>query len=463
MSTLWQKIPIFVINLRSRKDRKNYVKKHLKKNGLINFEFYLTNRHENPAMGCLESHLNVIQIAKKRKLKKIWIMEDDVVFTKNILQFPNYPPEEKWDMLYPGANVTNLLKKEVYEKWNQVTCLTTHSYIITEKMYDNLIKLINQNLNKQIDVIYNEIVHEKYIALSHYPNLINQLPDYSDIEGKYVTYNLRNGIDDNLNESIKEAEYEKVDGNIILKLEHYDDKDLPNVSVVILTGNRRNFIDIFYYYAQNFDYPKNKLEFLFIDDGQEKISDIMLRDKRFKHIHCNTKDGSRVPIFQKRDLGVKMALHDYIIFCDDDDFYPPSTVKARINTLLTYEKDGIECVGCNKIGLYDLNTGNSMVTSGKDISEASLGFTKKFWKEQGFTITCNGGEGISFIKNRHHKVLRVPYCFVLIAITHKTNVTNNLRAVENKYEKNKQTDYFDEFPLFIQEKLLKIKKNKIDF
>ena len=53
MISEWEKIPIIIINLRNRKDRKNYVKKHLKKNGLRNFEFYLTNRHEKPVIGCL--------------------------------------------------------------------------------------------------------------------------------------------------------------------------------------------------------------------------------------------------------------------------------------------------------------------------------------------------------------------------------------------------------------------------
>ena len=44
-----------------------------------------------------------------------------------------------------------------------------------------------------------------------------------------------------------EAKTEKINGDIILKLEHLVVEDLPNVSVVILTGNRRKFIDIFYY------------------------------------------------------------------------------------------------------------------------------------------------------------------------------------------------------------------------
>ena len=72
----------------------------------------------------------------------------------------------------------------------------------------------------------------------------------------------------------------------------------------------------------------------------------------------------------------------------------------------------------------------------------------------------NGGEEMSFIKNRHKKVIRIPYCFVLIAITHKENITGELRKLENKYEENKQSNYFDDIPIFIQEKLLKIKNGK---
>lgn len=458
---IWQTIPVFIINLKTRKDRKKYIKKHLKKNGLTKFEFYNTRRHENPVIGCLESHLEVIKIAKKRKLKKVWIMEDDALFTKHINNFPEYPSEEKWDMLYPGANVSIVYNKNKINNWNKVSCLAAHSYIIKKDMYDILIKLLNEKKGEPVDVVYEKYIHQKkYVTLSHYPNLVEQLPDYSDIERKKVNYCLKNGIDDNMNYMIKKAKYEIKNGNIILKLKYFEDNELPNVSIVILTGNRRDFIDIFYYYAINFDYPKEKIEFLFLDDGNENISDIIQRDSRFKHVKLNVKGGGRVPLSQKRNIGVELSKNEYILFCDDDDYYPPSTVKARINTLLTYKEEGIECVCCTKIGLYDLNTNNSITSSGRDISEASLGFTKSFWKKQKFDTKVSGSEGMTLIKGRYEKVLSIPYSFVLIGITHNKNYTNDLRKVNESYSTEEQSNYFDDIPLFIQDKLLKIKNKK---
>lgn len=456
----WNKIPKVIINLRERKDRKLYMKKHLKKIGIDKYKFYITKRHQNPVKGCLESHINIIKMAKEKQWNCVWILEDDCVFKQKIKDFPIIPPLNKWDMLYPGANVKELLKKEYFNKWNRVCCLTTHSYIVKKEMYDILIEIINNNLEKPIDVIYSDIVHKTKIALSHYPNLVEQLPDYSEIEGKFVSYKFRNGIDDNMINILKNPNVEKKDGNIILKLNYIKENDLPNVSVIILTGNRKKFIDIFYYYAQWFDYPRHKLEFLFLDDGQEDISDIMKKDERFQHIKLTTKDKSRIPLSQKRNLGVEMAKYEYIVFCDDDDYYPPSSIKARINALLTYEKDGIECVCCSKLGLYDLTTGNSSCSSGNDIGEASLGFKKSFWRKQKFDLKYIGGEGMSLIKDRYHQVMQLPYSFVLIAITHSCNFTEDLRNIKNKYKENEQSNYFNDFPLLIQQKLLKIKKSR---
>ena len=71
---------------------------------------------------------------------------------------------------------------------------------------------------------------------------------------------------------------------------------------------------------------------------------------------------------------------------DDDDYYPPESVLARVKLLLKYYKQGIRCVGCCQIGVYNIVENYSYLMDCKFPSEASLAYTKSFWNENPFSI-----------------------------------------------------------------------------
>ena len=72
-----QNIKTVCINLKSRKDRKN----KMKKNNLANFSFYHTTLHKNPKRGCINSHLSVIRdVWKEEDDDFVFIIEDDLKF-----------------------------------------------------------------------------------------------------------------------------------------------------------------------------------------------------------------------------------------------------------------------------------------------------------------------------------------------------------------------------------------------
>lgn len=52
-------------------------------------------------------------------------------------------------------------------------------------------------------------------------------------------------------------------------------KNRPFVSVVTATYNRRRFIPQLLKYYSYQTYPKSKLEFIILDDGEDKIKDIV--------------------------------------------------------------------------------------------------------------------------------------------------------------------------------------------
>jgi hypothetical protein len=117
---------------------------------------------------------------------------------------------------------------------------------------------------------------------------------------------------------------------------------------------------------------------------------------------------------------------------DDDDYYPPETLIARVKPLIGYK--GVNCVGCSRVGVYDIVNDKSYISSDGHISlsEASMAYTKKFWEEQNFDPGCERGEYRSFIMNRLDQILDMPYIFVICATNHGRNFTPRTEWLEEK-------------------------------
>ena len=76
---------------------------------------------------------------------------------------------------------------------------------------------------------------------------------------------------------------------------------------------------------------------------------------------------------------MKYASHDILVNMDDDDFYMPHSIKARVKLLLTYPK--INMVGSGIICCYDTMIKRFYLAgSKKTLSEATMCFTRDFWK-----------------------------------------------------------------------------------
>ena len=245
---------------------------------------------------------------------------------------------------------------------------------------------------------------------------------------------------------IEEAET-CLDNNFTLKLDGISEEQLPNLSLITPTGNRRKIFSLPIRNFQSFLYPKDKIEWIILDDGKEDIEDLIPKDNRINYIKINT--DKRISIGKKRNLAVKMAKYNYIAFMDDDDYYPPESLLARIKVLLKYNK---KCVGCNAVGNYNLNNNHSTLASdGKMyLCEASMAFEKKFWQERPFNDEDNVAEFKYFQHHRQDEMISIPFQFVMIALTHNSNLTGNTRnynQFNDWYQKNKK-EYTDLFKFF---------------
>lgn len=125
-------------------------------------------------------------------------------------------------------------------------------------------------------------------------------------------------------------------------------KSLPFVSICTPTFNRRPFFPILFECFKNQTYPKNRMEWIIVDDGTDKIGDLI--------------DDADIPqilyfyLPQKMSLGAKRNfMHtktkgDIIVYMDDDDYYPPERVIHAVERLMS--SPTALCAGSSELYIY---------------------------------------------------------------------------------------------------------------
>jgi GR25 family glycosyltransferase involved in LPS biosynthesis len=139
---------VIYINLEKRKDRKVEMEQELNRMG-IKAERFDAIEHEYGLIGCLESHLEVLKMAKRRKYKNVLVLEDDFEFLVTPEQLKSelkaVLTSTQYDVLMLGYNIqkstsfnSQLLKIQ--------EASTASAYIVHHSFYDSLISLYTSSL-----------------------------------------------------------------------------------------------------------------------------------------------------------------------------------------------------------------------------------------------------------------------------------------------------------------------------
>ena len=414
------------IYLKNKKDKKIKIKRLIRKKNL-NILFNTVTLHENPQKGCLESHCNLIEQYHNKK-DYILILEDDVHFIRNIPYNIELPSE--WDMLYFGGTV-KVSSNKYNDNWTRVSTWSTHSYIVNltnSKLVEKILDARNQEY--AIDNYYINHIHSKFLCYMITPMVAIQRDGYSDIEKKDMSYDFMKKTLEGLNK----PESENKDGECRLILPDLSDDDLPTVSIITPTYNRRNFFSLPIYCFLNFNYPKEKIEWIIVeeecdkDEERDTVEDMVKFDKRIKYKKIKKEDGNPICMGLKRNICVENCSNQIIIHMDDDDYYPPESILARVKILVKY-KGNIGLVGSSTVGIYNIhNNKSSFISDGNiSISEASMGYWRSFWEEQNFMDTDSIYEYRGIMSNRLDKIMDIPYFFIIFVLSHKNNYKNNYR------------------------------------
>lgn len=132
--------------------------------------------------------------------------------------------------------------------------------------------------------------------------------------------------------------------NLKLKLEVKKYKNKPRFSVIIPTLNRKNSLKLVINSFLNQAYPKSKYEIIVIDDGsKDKTFEVIKKIKppcNFKYFYWPREEIKLKSNFKEwarfynragpaRNIGIKYAQGEIILFNDDDVLVPPNCLKEH--------------------------------------------------------------------------------------------------------------------------------------
>jgi hypothetical protein len=279
-------------------------------------------------------------------------------------------------------------------------------------------------------------VKDIFVNLSELPLAMNKYVN-SD---RAATYKIQRdaSVQRSINFAIAIADaFRPLKGKIQQMPRHLQDAELPHISVVTLLYNRRKFVDLAIHNLLITDYPKDKIEWVVVEDSditEEQAADKVIKFGResaplsVSYIPMPSSKKIKNTIGAKRNLGIQRAQHDIILFMDDDDHYPDSSFRRRVSTLLTHPWKP-NAAACTTIACYDLIKGTSAVNTPpwnlplkQRISEATLVFYKS-WAEKGFPDT-NVAEGEGFLDGREDQVVELPPQQIIVAMSHSQNSTS---------------------------------------
>jgi glycosyltransferase involved in cell wall biosynthesis len=230
------------------------------------------------------------------------------------------------------------------------------------------------------------------------------------------------------------------------KLEY--NKKYPFVSICTPTFNRRPFIPIMIECFQHQIYPKAKLEWIIIDDGTDKIEDLVSHIPEVKYFKYDEK----MTLGKKRNLLNEKAKGDIIIYMDDDDYYPPERVSHAVDMLKQNPK--ALCAGSSAMCIYFKHI-NKMIQFGpygpNHSTAATFAFKRELLSMTKFDDISSVAEEKHFLKDYTIPFVQLESRKSILVFSHNHNSFDKkilLKDAPNDYVKESVVSVGD----FIKEK-----------
>jgi len=218
-----------------------------------------------------------------------------------------------------------------------------------------------------------------------------------------------------------------------------EDKNFPFVSIVTPTYNRRRFIPHLISMVKNQDYKKNRMEWIVLDDGQDKVKDVFDLEKEnlpfLRYIALDEK----LTIGAKRNRLNDEAKGSIIIAMDDDDYYPPERVYACVKAFKQFPK--VELAGSTIIYMYFTDIHEIYKLGPYNPNHATNGtmaWRSSYAKSRRYDETVTHAEERSFLEDYKHKMIQLDPFKIMLVMSHSENTFDKRKLRDQEEEMRKQ-------------------------
>jgi len=208
------------------------------------------------------------------------------------------------------------------------------------------------------------------------------------------------------------------------------DNLLPFISICTPTFNRRPFIPYMIKCFSHQNYPKDRMEWIIIDDGTDKIGDLVTNIPQVKYYSYERK----MLLGEKRNLLNDKACGDIIIYMDDDDYYPPNRVSHAVETLLANPR--AMCAGSSIMYIY-FKSLDKIYQFGpyglKHSTAATFAFRRSLLKTSRYDNALALAEEKSFLNNYSVPFVQLDPFKSILVFAHDHNSVNKEMLLENAH------------------------------
>lgn len=204
----------------------------------------------------------------------------------------------------------------------------------------------------------------------------------------------------------------------------------PFVSVCTPTFNRRPFISAMVANFLRQDYPRDKMEWIIIDDGTDKIEDLV------KDVPCVKyyKYDKKMSLGKKRNLMHEKTSGEILVYMDDDDYYPPCRVSHAVDMLQTHP-DAL-CAGSSEIYIW-FNDLNRMVQFGpygpNHATAGTFAFRRRLLREHKYEDDAALAEERAFLKGYTVPFVQLDPLKTILVFSHDHNTYDKRKLLENPH------------------------------